>query len=251
MAVRLLGSVVITVGLASGHGFGVNALAASDDMQPIGTFLIDRTEATIADYARFVDATGSVSDAEKTGGGFVYDAGWERMPGWTWREPFGTSTDENLPAVHLTFDEAAAYCRWNNKRLPTDSEWALAAYTEQRAQPTLPFETGKTYLYPTGDSPRGANCLEACGPTSAIDFSSVLSRGVGPAPAATDKAGVNGLFGMGANVWEWTRIGEGAQQGTRGGSWWYGAAQMGREHRATKARDMAAVYIGFRCVRDL
>ncbi len=43
--------------------------------------------------------------------------------------------------------------------------------------------------------------------------------------------------------------GDGDARITRGGSWWYGAAQM-QDHVAMKPRDMAVVYIGFRCVRD-
>jgi formylglycine-generating enzyme required for sulfatase activity len=56
---------------------------------------------------------------------------------------------------------------------------------------------------------------------------------------------------MGANVWEWVDTGDGEYKRTRGGSWWYGAQQMRRDHIASKPRDMAVVYIGFRCAKDL
>ena len=67
----------------------------------------------------------------------------------------------------------------------------------------------------------------------------------------TNKPGVNGLYDMGANVWEWVDISGEKYKGTRGGSWWYGASQMQVEHRVVKPRYMAVVYIGFRCVKDL
>ena len=226
--------------------------AASDappDMQRVGAFLIDRTETTVARFRRFADATGTVTAAERSGGGLVYDAGWERKPGWTWRAPFGAPADEAEPAVHITYDEAAAYCRWAGKRLPTDAEWVEAAYTERRPSPPAPFETGRTYPYPTGESTAGANCLGDCGRPPVLDRSAVLSRGIGPARAGTTIAGVNGLHDMGANVWEWVDAGD-AEKRTRGGSWWYGAAQMRAEHVASKPRDMSVVYIGFRCARD-
>ena len=40
--------------------------------------------------------------------------------------------------------------------------------------------------------------------------------------------GVNGLYDMGANVWEWAFIGQGPQQGTMGGSWCYGHGRWKR-----------------------
>lgn len=220
------------------------------NMNRIGDLLVDRTEVTIAEFAEYVSSTGTPTQAEKNGG-LVYDSGWTPMPGWYWQQPFGQKADANLPAVHITFDEAQAYCQWADKRLPTDNEWQRVAYTESRTQPEAPFTLGETYPYPTGLEPVGANCLNECGETSAIDYSAKLARGIGPAPVATSKVGVNGLYDMGANVWEWTDIDSDTQKGTRGGSWWYGSGPMQRDHRATKPRDMAVVYIGFRCVRDV
>ncbi len=221
------------------------------EMQAITTFAIDRTEVSIRQYAAFVAATGFTTKAEKEGGGLVYESGWSKKSGWTWRKPYGRLADEQEPAVHLTFDEAAAFCGWAGKRLPTEQEWIEAAYTERRKVPTEGFRRGQSYPYPTGDSPAGANCLSDCGPTPAVDYSSVLDRGRGHAKVGISKAGVNGLFDMGANVWEWVEIADQQYKGTRGGSWWYGARQMRADHRATKPRVMSVVYIGFRCVKDL
>jgi sulfatase modifying factor 1 len=121
---------------------------------------------------------------------------------------------------------------------------------EQRLDPPEPFATGAEYPYPTGETPAGANCLEDCGNPPALDHSAVLLRGRGHAKAGTTAPGVNGLYDMDANVWEWVETPDARQKGTRGGSWWYGAAQMRRDYAASKPRDMALVYIGFRCVRD-
>ena len=68
--------------------------------------------------------------------------------------------------------------------------------------------------------------------------------------AGTTKVGVNGLFDMGGNVWEWTENGEQFEKGTRGGSWWYGSFQMKAANHATKPKNIAVVYIGFRCAKD-
>lgn len=204
------------------------------------SFVIDRTEVTIAQFERYVQATGTVTRAEKEGGGFEYGAGWERRPGWSWRKPDGQTTRADMPAVHLDFAEAQAYCRWAGGRLPTGDEWQKAGFTEQRDAPPAPWTKGRTYPWTTGDSPQGAN-------TSDPD---PWPRA---APAGATRQGVNGLYDMGANVWEWTTDSTdatGRERRTVGGSWWYGAFNMKADVKAFKPADFYAVYIGFRCVYD-
>jgi formylglycine-generating enzyme len=241
--------------LVSLHGL---ALAQTGEMQPIRGFAIDKTEVSIEQFARFAQATGFVSAAEKAGGGSTYEGGWVQRKGWMWRTPFGLPASGKEPAVHITFTEAKAYCQWAGKRLPTDAEWIEAAYTERRANPPAGFATGQTYPYPTGSSPAGANCLGDCGSINtpaAYAAPAISSRGKGHALTGSTRAGVNGLYEIGANSWEWTENtqtgGTDAARPTRGGSWWYGAAQMHRDHLQTKPADTAVVYIGFRCARSL
>jgi formylglycine-generating enzyme len=249
-------SVMISIARSAALSFLMCAFAhthASDptqEMQRIGKFEIDRTEVTIAQFQRFVDATKFVTAAERAGGGSTFENGWEQRKGWTWRTPFGTPAKANEPAVHLNYDEAAAYCKWTNKRLPTDAEWGEAAYIERRAQPTDGFVTGRTYRFPTGDSPQGANCLGDCGNVKTVG-NAVTSRGRGHAEAGTTKRGVNGLYDMGANAWEWVDSGGSGEKRTRGGSWWYGASSMRDDHVQSKPTATSVVYIGFRCARDV
>lgn len=199
---------------------------------------IDRTEVTIAQFARYVAATGTVTQAEREGGGFEYAGGWQRRPGWTWRRPDGVEPrSPQLPAVHLSHAEAAAYCRWAGGRLPTATEWRRAAYTELRSNPPTPWVRGRTYPWPTGDSPQGAN-------TSDPD---PWPRA---APVTETRAGVNGLHDMGANVWEWAADVRAEERPTMGGSWWYPAQQMRADVDAWKPGSFYAVYIGMRCVYD-
>lgn len=218
-------------------------------MQGIGSFEIDRTEVRIGEFAAYVLATGAVTEAERLGG-HTYEGGWQRRVGWHWRAPFGTPGSPQEPAVHVTHAEAAAFCRWSGKRLPTDREWGEAAYTERRAEPAAPFVRGRTYPYPTGERPSGANFLEGCGQVPTVAHA-VTSRGRGHAEVALGAPGVNGLYDMGGNVWEWVADGPGPEQRTRGGSWWYGPESMRNDHVQTKPATMSAVYIGFRCARDV
>lgn len=225
----------------------------NENMQRIestrGHFEIDRTEVSIGDFQRYAQATGKVTEAERDAGQ-TFEAGWEKRKGWNWRTPFGKSALPMEPVVHVTYAEAQAYCVWAGKRLPSDEQWGEAAYTERRSRPTDGFVTGRTYRYPTGDSPLGANCLGDCGVTKTVS-TAVTSRGAGHAEVGITKRGVNGLFDMGANVWEWVDSGPGDEKRTRGGSWWYGAENMRDSHRQSKPAAMMAVYIGFRCVREV
>lgn len=226
----------------------------SGEMQRVGDFEIDRTEVTIGQFRRFTQATGLITQAERAGGGATFEGGWVQRAGWTWQAPYGRPGAPQEPAVHVTFDEAQAFCRWAGKRLPTDAQWMEAAYTERRAAPPAGFATGRSYPYPTGESPQGANCAEGCGDPRTVlaDPRQVTSRGRGHAEAGSTRAGVNGLHEMAANAWEWTDDGSNrSEQPTRGGSWWYGPAQMHREHLQSKPRGTAVVYIGFRCARSL
>ena len=202
-----------------------------------GALRWDRTEVNIARFGRFVADTGTRTRAEAEGGGFEFSGGWTRRPGWTWRMPEGRPASDALPAVHLNFDEAAAFCRWAGGRLPTAAEWDNAAYTEQRSDPPPPLQRGTTYPYPTGNSPEGANTSDNAGP----------DRWPTAAPTGASRAGVNGLFDMGANVWEWASDAQGDERRTMGGSWWYGASQMRADVVAWKPAHFAAVYIGARC----
>jgi formylglycine-generating enzyme required for sulfatase activity len=190
-----------------------------------------------------------VTAAEKAGGGSTYEGGWQQRKGWTWRAPFGKPASATEPAVHVTYAEAAAYCQWAGKRLPNDAEWGLAAYTELRSSPPAGLTAGRTYAYPTGNSPQGANCTD-CGNVKTV-ANAVTSRGRGHAEVGTTQQGVNGLYDMGGNAWEWVDSGPANDKRTRGGSWWYGAASMQDAHVQSKSADTAVIYIGFRCAKSL
>ena len=226
----------------SGKPMAERRIDKETDKVVLGDWAIARTEVTIGQFERYVQATGKVTRAEKEGGGFEFGMGWERRAGWSWRKPEGVPASADLPAVHLDFSEAQAYCRWAGGRLPTGAEWQMAGFTELRDPPPAPWVKGRTYPWSTGDSPQGAN-------TSDHD---IWPRA---APAGATRQGVNGLYDMGANVWEWTtdaRVqGRATERRTVGGSWWYGAFNMKADVQAYKPADFYAVYIGFRCVYDL
>ena len=122
---------------------GVSTTKSQAAQQVIGRLAWDVSEVSVGQFRHFARSTGFVSRAEREGGGYIYEFGWTKKSGWTWQSPFGRPAADNEPAVHLTFDEAQQACRFFGKRLPTDSEWVSAAYTEQRPTPPSPFQAGR------------------------------------------------------------------------------------------------------------
>jgi formylglycine-generating enzyme len=98
----------------------------------LDAFWIDRTEVTNAMFAEFIKANGYVTDAEKIGGSYVYratDQGdyTELVKGPAWNNPLWEYSDfadlQHHPVVHVSWNDAQAYCSWVERRLPAEAEW--------------------------------------------------------------------------------------------------------------------------------
>lgn len=153
---------------------GEVALGGGDTKKPlerviVKDFSIAETEVTNSQYAEFIKETGRPAP-----------------PGWKESEfPKGT---ENFPVTNVTWQDAAAFCKWMEKkiglpvRLPTEAEWELAA------------RGSNSFKYPWGNEWKkdAANSKETGGKISAVKSFS-LNR----SPF--------GAFDMAGNVWEWTQ----------------------------------------------
>jgi len=187
-------------------------------------FAIDRTEVTNAAFGACVAAGGCAPvrpaacvffrDGEQVLGGRLDDA---RLA-------------DAAPVVCASRSQAAEYCAWVGKRLPTEPEWEKAARgTDGRR-------------FPWGDAwdPLAANWSEDGELDGHLTTAPVGSYPRGQSPY--------GALDMAGNVWEWVASDEGGQPLMRGG----GYAALPIAMRTTKRVPRAPQgheNVGFRCVR--
>lgn len=270
-----------------GNGSGKDGFPA-DGEGPVRTvklkpFYIDACTVTNRQFAEFVNAKSYKTEAEKFGWSYVFEMfltprqtphlmgrvqgtpWWFGVKGAFWFQPEGPGSDieERMehPVVHVTWNDAAAYCKWAGKRLPTEAEWEYAARggLEQKK-------------YPWGDelTPEGKHMCNIWQGTFP-EKNTKRDGYVGTAPAMSYEPNGYGLYNVSGNVWEWvndwfsrTAYGDepadnpkgpvsGERRSMRGGSYLCHKSYCNRYRvaaRNSNTPDSSAGNIGFRCVAD-
>ena len=158
----------------------------------------------------------------------------------------------NYPVNRVSWFGADAYCRWVNKRLPTEAEWEKASRgTDSRVFPWGDeFPTNERVTFRRKFNLLGFKALEK----------------IDSMPAGRSPYGIHHMAG---NVWEWVNdwYGDiyyedspyanpkGPDSGTskvlRGGNWYYKAYYMRTTYRFNDKPDAFKNWLGFRCAKDL
>ncbi len=220
----------------------------------VSAFWLDLTEVTRDQYALFLQDTGYRPP--------YVDEDWAR-DGWNWTGPTPPPGTGDHPVVLVNWHDARAYCTWAGKRLPTESEWQLAALGPAQAE----------RLYPWGNDYDGARLNHGTLLPPNYDDSDGWERTspVGSFPAGASPEGVQDLFG---NAWEWVedvrvrgweqvRAREGAgplhdpvamgpalYAASRGGAFFFDLRPNPSGERSAFLAELRRKSTGFRCARD-
>lgn len=242
-------------------------------------FHIDATAVTNRQFGRFVRDTGHVTEAELLGVSAVFHLvadprdvlhrveaapWWLVVKGASWRRPAGPHSapaPPGHPVVHVSWNDAQAYCRWAGKRLPTEAEWERAA---RGGLPGRRFPWGDELLL---DGEWRCNIWQGRFPESNTLADGYLTT----APVKAFRPNGYGLWNVVGNVWEWCadwysptyysespeRDPRGPRTGTRrvmrGGSHLCHDSYCNRYRvaaRSANTPDSASANVGFRCAND-
>lgn len=175
----------------------------------LSAFSISKYEVTVGEFSNFIQQTNYQTDADKNGWSYCYLNGRpQRVEGINWKfDAVGkprSPGDFNHPVIHVSWNDANAYCRWLSKqngktyRLPTEAEWEYAAGNGHRH---TKFSWGDETAAKT---PKANLADEMLSKQIAGEYIKDFNDGFAfTSPVGRFESNEFGLFDMTGNVWEW------------------------------------------------
>jgi iron(II)-dependent oxidoreductase len=139
------------------------------------------------------DATGAAGYA-KSKARLEHPRYWQQADNGSWQQRLFdrmAPLKPDLPVMHVSWYEAEAYCKWAGRRLPSESEWEIAASAEHSLAQS---PRDRRHYFPWGDA------------TPSSGRANLDWHNGGPVPVSEKESG-DSAFGcrqMVGNVWEWT-----------------------------------------------
>lgn len=177
----------------------------------VSSFLMGKYEVTVEQFAAFVAATNYKTDAEKGGSSRLWNPKtnlWYDSTGIHWRHDANgkllSAREYNPPVVHVSHNDAVAFCGWLSKkeskiyRLPTEAEWEYAA--GNGIKHTKYSWEGAT---PKGNVTDKTFATTFNGSKTYTIFEGYTDSYATTAPVGSFDANICGLYDMTGNVWEW------------------------------------------------
>jgi formylglycine-generating enzyme len=232
--------------------FQMGSNNGDDDEKPIHSvyldkFMIDKFEVTVDEYRKCVKSRKCQEFTTNY---------WEKKDHGPYKCNWSVPGRDKHPINCVDWHNAKNYCKYVNKRLPTEAEWEKAAT----------WKNGKKYEYPNGKiiiycrdailddgNKYGGNDTDGCGKDRTWKIGSKSKE-------------INGTYDMSGNVWEWvfdwyrknyyhnsqnrnpTGPSSGAYRVYRGGSWSHDATSLRGSNRNSSDPSFRNGYLGFRCV---
>jgi formylglycine-generating enzyme required for sulfatase activity len=208
-------------------------------------FWMGQTPVTVGEYKRLAGATGRKIPSEAKFDGRLLNAGW---------------SDDAMPIVDVTLDDAQAYCGWAGMRLPVEAEWEYAARAGSTTSRYGDLDEIAWYADNSGHQHFDSAKIDKANYRKQLNKNDNAMHQVGE-----KRANGFGLYDILGNVWEWvsdwydenfyqnspSQDPKGPASGKlhvlRGGSWGDSPSDVRVSERSTGNPNGKYVSVGFRC----